>query len=60
MRYLIFATVATLAAYAEKPAGPVSSEDEYLVVTGSASSRPRGDRQDFGSRPRDGPGRSWT
>ena len=37
MRYLIFAMVATVAAaYADKPAGPVSSEDEYLVVTASA------------------------
>src|SRR3954447_22549206 len=36
MRYLILATVATFAAYAEKPAGPVSSEDEYVVITGSA------------------------
>lgn len=37
MRYLVFAMVATVAAaYADKPAGPVSSEDEYLVVTASA------------------------
>lgn len=36
MRYLAFAILGALAAYADKPAGPVSSEDEYLVVTGSA------------------------
>ena len=37
MRSLIFAMVAIVAAaYADKPAGPVSSEDEYVVVTASA------------------------
>jgi len=40
MRCLIFATVAAFTLYADnktaKNTGPASSEDEYLVVTGSA------------------------
>ena len=36
MRYVILIAVVATLANAEKHTGPVSSEDEYLVVTGSA------------------------
>jgi hypothetical protein len=36
MRFLLLAIAFTLAVNAEKPLGPVSSEDEFLVVTASA------------------------
>ena len=58
MRSLIFAMVAIVAAaYADKPAGPVSSEDEYVVVTASALVDRAAGHESFGLRRRDGFGR---
>ncbi|HYI94155.1 MAG TPA: hypothetical protein VEX68_11465 [Bryobacteraceae bacterium] len=52
MRFLLFAIAFTLAASPEKPVGPVSSEDEFLVVTASALVDKQAVRNALGEDPR--------